>query len=54
MLNGVPALSLLWQAGRRGATAATLDALGVPHTQTPATAVERRRQREVVNELLGR
>ena len=54
MLNGVPALSLLWQAGRRGATAAALDALGVPHTQTPATAVERRRQREVVNELLGR
>lgn len=54
MLNGVPALSLLWQAGRRGATAAALDALGVPHTQTPATAIERRRQREVVNELLGR
>lgn len=54
MLNGVPALSLLWQAGRRGATAAALDALGVPHTQTLATAVERRRQREVVNELLGR
>ena len=54
MLNGMSALSLLWQAGQGGATAAALDALGVPHTRTFPAAIERRRQREVMEEILGK
>lgn len=53
-LNGLSPLSLVWEAGRRDATAAALEVLGLPSNRTPGSATARRRQRDVVNEILGR
>ena len=50
----LPAIAVLGVSRPLSGMAAALDALGVPHTRTFPAAIERRRQREVMEEILGK